>query len=172
MAQHVNEGLRYLIMTGVSAVISLGFPFLLHEVLGVRPDIAVAIGLSTAFLVNFITAKLFVFKRRGYLKTQFGRFALVSLSFRLCEYLAFLVLHALLGVEYMVANTSVLLVSFLTKFSVYKGFVFNQSEPCQSRLPEASPQKRTRSAGLVKVCLRHLIGRRVGNVKQAHSDLV
>ena len=124
MAQPANEGLRYLAMTGASAIMSLGLPFVLHEGLAVRPNMAVAIGLGTAFLVNFMTAKLYVFKRRGFVGTQFGRFALVSLFFRLCEYLAFLVLHNLLGIQYMIANTSVLLVSFTMKFFVYKGFVF------------------------------------------------
>lgn len=128
MAQYANEGLRYLVMTGVSAVMSLGLPFVLHEGLAVRPDIAVAIGLGAAFFVNFTTAKLYVFKRRGFVKVQFGRFALVSLFFRLCEYLAFLVLHSLLGVQYMIATASVLFVSFCLKFFVYKIFVFSHRE--------------------------------------------
>jgi putative flippase GtrA len=143
LAEHVNEGLRYLVMTGISAAMSLGIPFVLHEGLAVRPDIAVAIGLGTAFLVNFTTAKLYVFKRRGFAKAQFGRFALVSTFFRLCEYIAFLVLHNLLGIQYMIANTSVLLFSFAMKFFVYKGFVFAHREP---RLGKAGSQKPTRQA--------------------------
>ena len=90
------------------------------------PSIAVAIGLGTAFLVNFATAKHYVFKRKGFAKAQFGRFTLVSFLFRLSEYLAFLVLHSVIGIEYMIANFSVLLASFALKFFVYKGFVFAQ----------------------------------------------
>jgi putative flippase GtrA len=124
LAKHVSEGLRYLLMAGVSAVMSLGIPFVLHEGLSVPPNIAVAIGLGAAFLVNFVTAKHYVFQRRGFVKTQFSRFAAVSLLFRLCEYIAFLVLHSLLGIQYMIANTLVLFTSFAMKFFVYRGFVF------------------------------------------------
>lgn len=124
MAAHVNEGLRYLAMTGVSAAITLGLPFVLHEGFAVRPDIAVAIGLGTAFLVNFATGKFYVFRRKGSTKAQLGRFTLVSLLFRLSEYFLFLVLHNGFGVQYMIANTAVLFVSFCLKFFVYKIFVF------------------------------------------------
>jgi putative flippase GtrA len=124
LADHLNEGLRYLLMTGTSAVLSLGIPFALHEGFAVRPDIAVAIGLGTAFAVNFVTAKLFVFKRKGSIKTQLGRYTLVSFMFRSGEYLSFLLLHGLFGIQYMVANVSVLFLSFCLKFFVYKIFVF------------------------------------------------
>jgi putative flippase GtrA len=121
----VKEGLRYFVMTGVSASITLGLPFLLHEVFSVRPDIAVAIGLGTAFVVNFVTGKFYVFRRQGSAKAQFGRFTLVSLLFRVCEYLLFLLLHNGFDVQYMIANIAVLLLSFCLKFFVYKIFVFN-----------------------------------------------
>jgi putative flippase GtrA len=128
LAEHLNEGLRYLLMTGMSAVLSLGIPFALHEGFAVRPDIAVAIGLGTAFAVNFVTAKLFVFKRKGSTKTQLGRYTLVSFMFRSGEYLSFLLLHGLFGIQYMVANVSVLFLSFCLKFFVYKIFVFTHRE--------------------------------------------
>jgi putative flippase GtrA len=125
LPEHIGEGLRYLVMTGISAAISLGIPFGLHEGLSVPPNIAVAIGISTSFLVNFATAKHYVFKRKGFAKAQLGRFTLVSVLFRLCEYLAFLVLHSVIGFQYMIANFSVLLASFALKFFVYRGFVFS-----------------------------------------------
>ena len=128
MAEHLNQGLRYLVMSGMSAVLSLGVPFALHEGFTVRPDIAVAIGLGTAFVVNFVTAKLFVFKRRGPIKAQLGRYTFVSFMFRSGEYLSFLLLHSVFGVQYMIANASVLLLSFCLKFFVYKIFVFAHRE--------------------------------------------
>jgi putative flippase GtrA len=128
LADYLNEGLRYLVMSGVSAILSLGIPFALHESLSVPPYIAVAFGLGTAFVVNFATAKLYVFKTNGSVKAQLGRFTLVSLFFRLAEYLAFLFVYSVLCIQYMIANMFVLLLSFCLKFFVYKIFVFAHSE--------------------------------------------
>jgi putative flippase GtrA len=127
-AGHFLEGFRYLVMSGMSAVLSLGLPFLLHEGFAVRPDIAVACGLAAAFVMNFFVARLFVFRKKGPVKKQLGRFALVSFAFRSGEYLAFLFLHSVLGVQYMLATASVLFLSFCLKFFVYKIFVFIHPE--------------------------------------------
>ena len=127
-AGHFFEGFRYLVMSGMSAVLSLGIPFLLHEGFAVRPDIAVACGLAAAFVMNFFTARWFVFRKTGSVKQQLGRFALVSFAFRSGEYLAFLFVHSVLGVQYMIANASVLFLSFCLKFFVYKIFVFIHPE--------------------------------------------
>jgi putative flippase GtrA len=128
LAEYLNEGLRYLVMSGVSASLSLGIPFAVHESLAVPPYIAVALGLGAAFVVNFATAKLYVFKSNGSVGAQLGRFAFVSLLFRLGEYLAFLFVYSMLCIQYMIANISVLLLSFCLKFFVYKIFVFIHNE--------------------------------------------
>ena len=124
----LSEGFRYLVMSGLSAGLSLGIPFLLHERFAVRPDIAVACGLAAAFVMNFFMARLFVFRRKSSVTQQLRRFALVSFTFRCGEYLAFLIFHSLLGVQYMIANASVLFLSFCLKFFVYKIFVFIHHE--------------------------------------------
>lgn len=126
--EHFFEGLRYLMMSGVSASLSLGVPFILHESFAVRPDLAVAIGLTSAFVVNFFAAKLFVFRKKGSVSAQLSRYTLVSFLFRSGEYLCFLLLHNVLGIQYMIANTSVLTLSFCLKFFVYKIFVFAHRE--------------------------------------------
>jgi putative flippase GtrA len=126
---YLGEGIRYVVMSCGSALLTLGVPFMLHEGLSIPPDIAVAVGLSAAFVVNFTTARGYVFKKNGPVGTQFSRFALVSVLFRLSEYLGFLLLYGLIGIQYMIANTSVLLTSFCIKFFVYKIFVFVHSKP-------------------------------------------
>jgi putative flippase GtrA len=124
----VDEGLRYLVMTAISAVLSLGIPFVLHEGFAVSPNIAVAIGLTAAFVANFATAKLYVFRKNGSIASQFGRYSLVSILFRGAEYVAFLLVHDLLGMQYMVALIVVLFTSFLLKFVAYKLFVFTHRQ--------------------------------------------
>jgi putative flippase GtrA len=124
LGEHLYQGLRYLLMSGVSALLSLGIPFALHEGFSFSPETAVALGLGAAFVVNFLMAKLFVFQRKGSTKTQLGRYMFVSFIFRSGEYLSFLFVHGLFGVQYMVANASILFLSFCLKFFAYKLFVF------------------------------------------------
>jgi len=128
MQHYLGEGIRYVVMSCGSALLTLGVPFTLHEGLSVPPDIAVALGLSAAFVVNFTTARAYVFKKNGPVATQLSRFALVSVLFRLTEYLGFLLLYRFIGIQYMIANICVLLTSFCIKFFVYKIFVFVQSK--------------------------------------------
>lgn len=128
LTDHLNEGLRYVAMTGVSAVLSLGIPFILHEGFSVSPNIAVAAGLATVFLVNFATLKLYVFKRKGSVAGHAGRYAFVSILFRVSEYLAFLLLHGLFEVQYMWALTAILVVSISMKFLAYKLYVFTHRQ--------------------------------------------
>ena len=79
-AGHFIEGFRYLVMSGMSAVLSLGVPFLLHEGFAVRPDIAVACGLAAAFVMNFFTARLFVFRKKGPVKQATRAISRLSVS--------------------------------------------------------------------------------------------
>ena len=115
---------RYLLMTGLSAVVTVGLPALLHEVFGVGEERAVAVSLAVAFCVNFLTARFYIFRSGGHIGGQLVRFALVSAAFRIGEYLAFLVLHTWLGLMYLVALAAILFVSIVLKFFSYRHFVF------------------------------------------------
>ena len=137
----MGEIFRYMVMTCTSAVISLGIPFVLHEGAAVRPSIAVAIGLLTTFFVNFAVAKSYVFHRIGALKTQMMRFALVSLNFRVGEYLSFLLLNIAFDIDYMIALIAVLIASLIAKFFIYKSFVFAHGEKTTKISAAASPSK-------------------------------
>lgn len=124
---------RYALATLISAAITLGVPVALHEMLGIDPRIAVAIALATAFAVNFVTTRRFVFKSAGNPRVELRRFTLVSAAFRLGEYGAFLLLMSV-GLVYFVAQVIVLLLSFGLKFFVYRGFVYDRRLP-----PEVAP---------------------------------
>jgi putative flippase GtrA len=120
----LGEVNRFLAVTVVSAGVTLGAPVLLHELVGMGEEIAVAVALFTAFCLNFFMARIYVFRSGGAVVPQLVRFAGASLAFRLAEYLAFLALHLWLDLFYVLAVAVVLVVSFVLKFLFYRVFVF------------------------------------------------
>lgn len=120
---------RYLLMTGVSAIFTLGVPILLHEGLFIEEEKAVAIALSTAFIINFLTTRYYVFKAGSGVNGQAVRYAVTSVAFRVSEYLAFLVLHSLLNIYYAFALVLIMLTSLVFKFLVNRIYVFRVHDP-------------------------------------------
>jgi putative flippase GtrA len=118
-----GEFLRYVAATLISVAITLGLPILLHEVFRVEERVAVGVALALAFVVNFITTRLYVFKSAGNAKSELKRFIGVSLAFRLLEYGLFLLLFSL-GIVYYLAQAIILVLSFIFKFITYRGFVY------------------------------------------------
>ena len=121
----IHQGIRYLLMTGLSAGITLGLPILLHEGFDVNEEIAVSLALGTSFLINFVTIRVFVFRSIGAPRTELLRFGLTSAGFRIVEYLLFLCLHTLLDLFYVLALGIVLVVSLALKFYCYRVLVFS-----------------------------------------------
>lgn len=119
----VSEAVRFGVATLLSASITMGVPIALHEGFGVDERTAVAVALAVAFVVNFLTTRLFVFKSEGNARRELGRFLGTSLAFRLAEYGLFLLLFGL-GIVYFVAQFIVLASSFVLKFLVTKHFVY------------------------------------------------
>jgi putative flippase GtrA len=115
---------RYLGTSVLSAAVSFGLPVLLHEVIGIDPRIAVAIGFVAAFAMNFVLIRRFVFARTSGARADLARFALTSLAFRGAEYLGFLLLFDSARLPYAAALLLTLGSSFCAKFFVQKHFVF------------------------------------------------
>lgn len=124
MTQVYGEAWRYALATIASAAASLLIPFALREGLGVAETIAVAISLCLVFLLNFFSTRVFVFRSKGDSRGEIARFAAMSLAFRGAEYVAFLFLNVVLGVQYLLALASVLCVSFCAKFLAQRRFVY------------------------------------------------
>lgn len=120
-----GQTLRYALATALSAVITLLFPLLLTEVFAQGARVSVAIALLTAFAVNFLSTRCFVFRSKGRVLPELLRFTLSAGAFRLCEYLAFLLLYEMLDLHYFIVLFSVLLVSVVGKFVVARRFVFS-----------------------------------------------
>ncbi len=130
---------RYLVMTGLSACLTMGLPVVLHEIFGLSEEASVAVALLTAFVVNFITLRRVVFRSAGRPTAELLRFFWTGLAFRGGEYLAFLILLSLLRLHYVLALAIVLALSISLKFLCYRSFVFRSAEVGQGVVPGASP---------------------------------
>lgn len=115
---------RYGVASMASAAITFGVPILLHEIFGLDEDISVAFGPATAFLVNFLTVRIYVFRSTGKPAHELAQFAASSVVFRLSEYAAFWFIHNYFEVFYLLALAVVIVVSMALKFLFYRRFVF------------------------------------------------
>jgi len=135
--RNLRQVLRYAVVSGLSAAITLGVPIVLHEAAGLGEEAAVAIALAAAFVVNFALFRAYVFATEGGMADQLVRFALVRLAMRGGEYVFFLLLHTLFGLYYVLALLVVLAVSTVVKFLVDRTLVFRDSEPLRRAVPGA-----------------------------------
>jgi hypothetical protein len=60
----------------------------------------------------------------GAVQRQISLYLISSLSFRGLEYLSFLIVHTIFGVQYLVSIIAVLGGSFFAKFFWYRKFIF------------------------------------------------
>ncbi|WP_294391436.1 GtrA family protein [uncultured Sphingomonas sp.] len=116
----VSQILRFGLMTGMSAAITIGLPVLLHEGAGVAPQHGAAIAFGVAFVVNFISLRRLVFRSGNAATRDLLTFVASSLVFRGAEYVCFLMLLTILHVYYVVALIGVLGLSALAKFFWYR----------------------------------------------------
>ena len=121
--QIAGEATRFIMVTGLSALFSLGLPVLLHELLHIDPKIAVAISQLSVLLMNFLTLRAFVFRSSGSLRRDVVRYGASAVVFRGLEYLSFLLLFELAGLFYVTALVITLLASTVIKFIWYR-FLF------------------------------------------------
>lgn len=121
--QIAGELTRFGMITGLSALVSLGLPIVFHEVLHIGPKVAVGISQLSVLLINFLTLRAFVFRSNGSLRRDMVRYGASAVVFRGLEYLSFLLLFELAGVFYVTALVITLAVSTVIKFIWYR-FLF------------------------------------------------
>jgi putative flippase GtrA len=126
---------RYLLATAISASLSIFLPILLHEGFRIIEEVAVGMSLFLVLLVNFLTARIFVFRSTRAVFPQFARFAGLTAAFRLAEYLSFLAAFRLLKLNYLLALIPVLALSFLLKFSLQRVYVFAPTHQTEREPP-------------------------------------
>ena len=116
---------RYLIATCLSACITIGLPILLVEIGTFHPSNAAATALLVALVVNFLSLKLYVYRKDGNWQAQAARFLVLAALFRLCEYGGFLLLHHIFGWFYVAALILTMGLSFVAKFLIYHFLIFS-----------------------------------------------
>lgn len=118
---------RYLAWSGVSFVANVGLSVGLHEVVRLPAEWSFLLALVTMYFVNFCGLRCFVYRSVSQRPVkQFGTYVISASGFRVGEYLAFLIMHTLLGGPYRATVVGVLLASFLCKYAFYKYVVFER----------------------------------------------
>ena len=119
-----SEAVRFLCVGLFSYSFGIGLAAFLREIIGLRPEISVALSLAVLVVTNFWVARQWVFRAAGRADTQFLRFVLTSAVMRSGEYLLFWLLLRTGGVHYLVALTISMGISTCIKFVLYRTLVF------------------------------------------------
>ena len=119
--------LRYILISVLSFVGTIGLTILLTEEVSVPEENAYAIALITVFLMNFFFMRNYIYVSKGKnITEQFALYILSAAGFRGLEFLSFLVIHTWLGVQYQIGIICIQSGSFLFKFYYYRSVVFNR----------------------------------------------
>ena len=120
----VAEAARFLGVGVLSYGFGIGLAALFREVVGLRPEVSVALSLAVLVITNFWLARRWVFRSFGRVDRQFARFVLASTGMRSAEYGLFWLLHWLGVPHYLLSLTIAMGLSTCVKFIVYRALVF------------------------------------------------
>lgn len=127
LKQNFRQASLFLLASVIGLSINVGITAFLHEVLGCSPRFSFAVALVVAYSANFLNNRKWVFSSNVAPGGQVIRFLAISLSFRLLEYLVFLLVHLVFGIYYLAAVLISLASFYLFKFAAYKHLVFTRS---------------------------------------------
>jgi putative flippase GtrA len=118
---------RYLLNTVLSLCVTVGGTWFLHDVGGLSEELSYAVSLVTAFFMNFLMFRHYVFEGRdGHAGRQLGAFGILTIVFRCGEFIGFLIVHTYFGVHYILTVFLVQGATFVIKFFVYGHLVFHR----------------------------------------------
>jgi putative flippase GtrA len=129
MKKTALELVRFGALGGVTLAMNVALTAFLHEVVRLSEEFAFALSLVTVFSISFVACRHGVFEnaRAGDPRSQAFFYLMSSLGFRGTEYIMFLLLHSFLGIYYIVALPTILIISFFAKFLYYRRIVFGGS---------------------------------------------
>ena len=113
--------LCYMLQLAVAFVVSMGTTVGLAELAGASEEIAFAAGLVAASCSNFALLRYVTFPSRSApILPQLVRYVASIGLFRAAEYALFLLFHTALGLDYRPVALTILAVSCVAKFAVYR----------------------------------------------------
>jgi putative flippase GtrA len=120
-----HSAFRYAVLGASSFINTIAITAISHEIIGLSEPTSYLIALVSVFFMNFAGMRYYVFVGTSQSALpQSVTFLMTSIGFRLLEYSAFLLLHTFLDLHYIIAIIMVQIVSFLTKYIVYRLYVF------------------------------------------------
>jgi putative flippase GtrA len=119
---------RHQVGATAATVVDFGAMILLVEALGLRPDVATAIGATLGGITNFTLGRAWIFRgHSGRLGNQAFRYATVSAAGAALNALGEHLVHDRAHVQYVVARALVAIgVSLLWNFPMQREFVFQR----------------------------------------------
>lgn len=121
----LGAGWRFLQLGGLAFALNLAITATGHEVLDLPAAAAFGIALVTVFFLNFFGFRRFVYRATGgAARRQMLRFVAAIIPLRAAEYGAFVMLHAVAGMDYLLATVLVLSASAIAKFITFRVWVF------------------------------------------------
>jgi putative flippase GtrA len=126
MKKVYDNAKRYILGSAISFFINISLTVFLHEYLGLKEEVAFACGLTAVLIINFFIFRFFIFDSNSApLTEQFIHYSSLAVSFRLSEYLLFLLCHTYIGLDYKLVTIVTLAISAVAKFFAYR-FLFNK----------------------------------------------
>lgn len=124
------QTIKWFLASGVSFVLVLTITIFSHEAIGLPEEFSLAIAMVVVLGVNFFTCRYLVFEStHGAIFKQIAGFATSVITFRVFEYLAFLLFHTLIGLPYLPVLICIQFGAFMLKFVVMRQFVFRKPIP-------------------------------------------
>ena len=136
-----GPALRFAVSGAAGAALALAVTAVGHELVGLPETSAFAAAAACLFVFHFFANALFVFHATPTPGTL-GRYAAISLAFRLVEFALFTALDGLAGFHYAAAATMALATSAIFKFLAYRTLVFATPTRILHRGDEPLPRLR------------------------------
>ena len=117
----LKKQFKYIAVSTNSYFLNLFFNFILFRIFKLQPIVSISVSYLLLILINFFLLKVFVFNSKySNNKSTFSKFFLVVLSFRLIEYISFIIIQSIFNDYYFYILNIILLISFITKFFVIR----------------------------------------------------
>lgn len=123
----IFEGVRFVGSGLLVFPIGLLVSFLCHELLGWREEYAGLAAIAVLLLLNFVLARVVVFRSVESVRMQLPKFLAIALVMRGLEYLLFLAAFRVGKISYLLAMVAALVISSATKFFLYRSWVFGRA---------------------------------------------